>query len=114
MQRLKYLDDYSIFRENMVKAQHEYLFLWVETFTCPICGSTGCVKHSMTFSDGTKKEECNDCFIFDREAKAAGFVDLPDAFVLKKVKTKKTVKEDASTGKEMPMQMVYQIALPSS
>ena len=74
-----------------MKAKHEYLYLGTQSFTCPKCGSVSVVKHKMTFTDGTKREECDSCFSDDAEARAAGFLNQYNSFILKKErKHKKT------------------------
>jgi hypothetical protein len=63
--------------------KHEFIYLDGDTFGC-FCGKTDGSKHVLTFSDGSIREECSSCFLFDEDAKAAGLLDSPESFVPKK------------------------------
>ena len=69
---------------------HKYIYLDGGIFGCS-CGKEEGTKHMLVFSDGSVKEECSSCFLFDNDAKAAGLLDDPECFVPKKeVRGKKT------------------------
>jgi hypothetical protein len=75
-------------------ASHSYIFLEGDSFRCSCGSETGAV-HTLVYTDGSVKEECNNCFLFDKDVEAAGILDNPESFVPQDEKKSKKKKEES-------------------
>ena len=72
---------------------HHNVYLEDGDFRCG-CGSEFSNKHVLKFSDGTQREECDTCFIFDHDAINAGLLDNPNSYIAKTYKNKEKKRDD--------------------